>query len=209
MLELKKVSFKYDSEFILNDFSLTVKEGEIVGLLGESGSGKSTILRMIAGLETPSSGNIYFDGECITNKPVHHRGFGYIFQSFALFPHLNVYKNIAFGISGLSKNEVDQKVRSVAKTLKIDDLLKRYPHELSGGQKQRVAIGRSLVTNPRLILFDEPFSALDKDLRVELRIEIREILEKNNISAVLVSHDIDDVNTICNKVIKIKKTASN
>lgn len=204
MLELNNIDFSYDREKILDNFSLKLPSDKIIGLLGRSGSGKSTILRIIVGLEKQRKGTVVLDGQVIDDIPTHKRNIGYIFQSLALFPHLKVRDNILFGIKGEPKEIQEKRLEDVSKMLKIDDLLKRYPHELSGGQQQRVAIGRTLITEPRLILFDEPFSALDKELRIELRIEILKILKDKGIPAIVVTHDNEDVDAICDETIIIE-----
>ena len=191
MIELKNISFQYDKEtVVLNDFNLAVKKGEIIAIKGRSGQGKSTILRIIAGLENPITGEILFDGEKINNIPTSKRHVGYVFQNHALFPHLTVRKNIEFGI----RHESDRKehVLDIAKKVEIEELLDRYPHEISGGQRQRVAIARSVITKPKVLLLDEPFTALDEELKDTIRKDILRILQKFNITTILVTHDIED-----------------
>lgn len=204
MLKLTNIEFGYDNEKILSNFNLEVEDNQIMGLVGASGSGKSTILRIIAGLESQNNGHVSFNDEIIDDIPTHKRNIGYIFQSFALFPHLKVKENLEFGISKLPKDERKRKVNEISDLLRIQELLNRYPHELSGGQKQRVAIGRSLITEPKLMLLDEPFSALDKELRSILRQEIRDILKLKKIPAIIVTHDSDDVEAVCDISVKIK-----
>ena len=199
MLKIKNLNFAYDKDLVLENFNLEVKEHEIVALKGKSGSGKSTILRLIAGLEKANSGEIYIDGKETSKVETNKRKIGYVFQDFALFPHLNVYNNISFGISHLSKKEQKQRVYKYANLFEIESLLKRYPHEISGGQKQRVALARSLVTQPKLLLLDEPMSALDTELRVALRPFLREILKELKITSILVTHDKEDVEVICDR----------
>lgn len=203
MLNVNNISFGYDKNIIINNFSLNVQKGECIGIKGNSGTGKSTILRLIAGLEKVKSGKIIIDGKDVTNTPTFNRNVGYVFQSFALFPHLSVKNNILFGIKHLSKNEKQKKLNDVVNMLEIEKYLHRFPHELSGGQKQRVAIARSLVTDPKILLLDEPFSSLDSEIKEKIRIEIKNILNKVGITTILVTHDIQDSNVICDRIVEI------
>ncbi len=200
MLKLNNISFEYDKKTkILNDFNLEVFEGEIVSIKGKSGLGKSTILRLIAGLEKPNVGTIVLEGEDITKKPTHKRSIGYVFQNHALFPHLTVRKNIEYGL----KTNKKEQVAEIAKVVDIEGLLERYPHEISGGQKQRVAIARSLVTNPKILLMDEPFTGLDEELKNTVRKDIHKILTKLKITTILVTHDIQDAINLNARLITI------
>ncbi len=193
MIKLSNIEFSYDSETsILEDFDLDISEGEIVAIQGKSGVGKSTILRLIAGLETPTSGDIYLDNVCINALPVHKRAVGYVFQSNALFPHLTVKNNIAYGLYNLSKKDTEKRIKHITEKLGIEELLDRYPHEISGGQQQRVAIARTLVTQPKVLLLDEPFSALDADLKAQIQFDIKRVLHSLNITTIIVTHDIND-----------------
>jgi ABC-type Fe3+/spermidine/putrescine transport system ATPase subunit len=203
MLKIDKINFNYGNKKVLKDFSMEVREGERVALKGASGCGKSTLLRLIAGLEKPSSGNILFDNNNITNLSPYKREFGYVFQDFALFPHLNVKKNIYFGISQYKNTDKEDLLNKYSKMLHIDSLFNHYPHELSGGQKQRVALARTLVTNPKIILLDEVFSALDEGLKENVRLEILEVLEELKITTILVTHDSRDAEVLCNKIIEM------
>lgn len=203
MLKVDNISFGYDKNIIINNFYLDVKKGECIGIKGNSGTGKSTILRLIAGLEKVKSGKIIIDGKDVTNTPTFNRNVGYVFQSFALFPHLNVQNNICFGIKHLPRNERIKKLNDVVKMLEIENYLNRFPHELSGGQKQRVAIARSLVIDPKILLLDEPFSSLDSEIKEKIRLEIKDILNKIGITAILVTHDIQDSNVICDRIVEI------
>ena len=203
MLKIDKISFSYGKQKILEKFSMDIKSGDRVALKGSSGSGKSTLLRIIAGLESPESGYIYFDDKDITMLPSYKRNFGYVFQDFALFPHLSVKDNILFGVSNLEKVEQNKLLESYSKMLKIEEIIKKYPHEISGGQKQRVAIARSLITSPKIILLDEVFSALDEELKEQVRIDILEILKNLKITTILVTHDGRDAEILCDKTICI------
>jgi iron(III) transport system ATP-binding protein len=203
MLKVDNISFGYDQNLIINNFYLDVKKGECIGIKGNSGTGKSTILRLIAGLEKTMSGKIIIDGKDVTDTPTFNRNVGYVFQSFGLFPHLSVKNNILFGIKHLPKNERQKKLKNVVKMLEIDKYLDRFPHELSGGQKQRVAIARSLVLDPKVLLLDEPFSSLDSEIKEKIRVEIKTILNKVGITTILVTHDIQDSNVICDRIVEI------
>lgn len=204
MLKLNNITFSYDYNVpILTDFSLQVDEGEILAIQGKSGSGKSTILRVIAGLEKVKSGNIILDGVNINDLEVSKRGVGYVFQNHALFPHLTIRQNIEFGISTLKKSYRQHLVNDVVKLLEIEPLLNRYPHEISGGQKQRVAIARSLVTKPKVLLLDEPFTALDQELKESVRLDIYHVLKEYQITTILVTHDINDAYALNARVITL------
>lgn len=203
MLRIEKINFNYGNKNVLRNFSMEVQEGERVALRGASGCGKSTLLRLIAGLEKPSSGSILFNKNNITKVSSYKRGFGYVFQDFALFPHLNVKKNILFGISEYKSREKETLLNKYSKMLQIDSLLSHYPHELSGGQKQRVALARTLVTSPKIILLDEVFSALDEDLKENVRLEILEVLKELKIATILVTHDSRDAEVLCSKIIEM------
>lgn len=205
MLKLNNITFAYDHNVpILTDFSLQVDEGEILAIQGKSGSGKSTILRLIAGLEKIRSGDIILDGVNINDLEVSQRGVGYVFQNHALFPHLTIKQNIEFGISTLKKSYRQQTVNNVVKLLEIKSLLNRYPHEISGGQKQRVAIARSLVTKPKILLLDEPFTALDQALKESVRKDIYQVLREYQITTILVTHDINDAYALNARVMTLQ-----
>jgi ABC-type Fe3+/spermidine/putrescine transport system ATPase subunit len=205
VLKLNNITFAYDHNVpILTDFSLQVDEGEILAIQGKSGSGKSTILRLIAGLEKIRSGDIILDGVNINDLEVSQRGVGYVFQNHALFPHLTIKQNIEFGISTLKKSYRQQTVNNVVKLLEIKSLLNRYPHEISGGQKQRVAIARSLVTKPKILLLDEPFTALDQALKESVRKDIYQVLREYQITTILVTHDINDAYALNARVMTLQ-----
>jgi len=204
MIKLDNVTFEYDKQTpVLKDFNLTVEKGEIVAIQGKSGLGKSTILRLIAGLEKVNNGKIYINDICINDVPTNKRQVGYVFQNHALFPHLTVGKNIQYGLFNKSSIERKQLVEEVSKKVNINELLDRYPHEISGGQKQRVAIARSLVTKPKVLLLDEPFTGLDQELKSKIRTDIREILKTFNITTILVTHDIEDAKALGARIIHI------
>lgn len=191
MLELGNISHAYGDVASLHGVSLQVEPGEIVCLLGPSGCGKTTLLRVIAGLEADYTGTITFEGEDIRAVPVHQRNFGLMFQDFALFPHLTVRGNIAYGLKrrGLGRGDIDRRVAELVDRIGLAGLEQRDVAALSGGQKQRVALARSLAPNPRLLMLDEPLGSLDAQLRDELALELRRIIKGQRLSALYVTHD--------------------
>lgn len=197
-LKINNLTFAYNKkeEKVIKDFNLEVKKGEVAALVGASGSGKSTILRLIAGLEIPESGGIFITDQKVAADniflPPEKREVGMVFQDYALFPHLNVEKNIAFGIDNLSKNEKKSRVKELLKLVNLKGFEKRYPHQLSGGQQQRIALARTLAPGPELLLLDEPFSNLDAELKDKIRGELNEIIREIGITTILVSHDRED-----------------
>ncbi len=200
MLKLKNIEFGYSkNELVLKDFSLEVREGETLALLGSSGCGKSTILRIIAGLETPHLGTVEINQVNITSTPTNKRDIGFVFQEYALFPHMSVEKNIGYGLHHHDKT----KIKDTAEMVGIADLLHRYPHELSGGQRQRVALARAICYSPKLLLLDEPFSNLDTELKDQIRIDLKKILSETGITTILVTHDEDDANTLADKIVSL------
>ena len=194
----------------VDNFNFEIPDGQLIGLLGPSGCGKSTCLNLISGLETPTEGKIYFDGEDITDVPAESRGVGLVFQSYALYPHLTVLRNITFPLENLkgdkkmSRYEMDEKAIEAAKLVQIDKLLERKPSELSGGQQQRVAIARALVKMPRVLLLDEPLSNLDARLRLQTREEIRRIQRETGITTVFVTHDQEEAMSISDMIVVMK-----
>ena len=191
ILELKGLSKKYGASDILNDINVNIDEGEFLVLVGPSGCGKSTLLNCIAGLEPVSGGTVIIDGKDMENVSPKDRDIAMVFQSYALYPTMTVAKNITFGMSvrGVTKSLQEKKLADVAKQLQIEPLLGRRPSQLSGGQRQSVAMGRALVRDPKLFLFDEPLSNLDAKLRVEMRTEIKKLHQNLNASMVYVTHD--------------------
>ncbi|HPZ67006.1 MAG TPA: ABC transporter ATP-binding protein, partial [Defluviitoga tunisiensis] len=193
-LELKNIYKVFKSEntetVAVKDFTLKIEKGQLVTLLGPSGCGKTTTLRMIAGFETPTSGKIFLEGKDITNDPPNKRDISMVFQSYALFPHMTVKENIEFGlkIKKLPKNAIEEKVRSIISLTGLEGMENRRPDQISGGQQQRVALARSLVMEPKVLLFDEPLSNLDAKLRESMRSEIRRIQKELNITSVYVTH---------------------
>lgn len=202
LIKLEKVTVAYGKNVILKDLDLNVEEGELVSLLGPSGCGKTTTLRLIAGFLEPEEGKFIFDGEDYSNVPVHKRNFGFVFQSYALFPHLNVFDNVAFGLNlrKVDKSEINKKVMQMLEIVDLVGFEKRFPNELSGGQRQRVALARALVIEPDLLLLDEPLSNLDAKLRVKMRVEIRKIQQELGITTVYVTHDQEECFSISDKV---------
>ena len=173
-MEIRRVSKRFDGVLAVDDVSLSIRRGEIFALLGGSGSGKSTLLRMLAGFEKPSEGRIVLDGEDITQLPPYERPINMMFQSYALFPHMTVAQNIAFGLKQdkLPRAEIEARVAEMLKLVQMEAYARRKPHQLSGGQRQRVALARSLAKRPKLLLLDEPMGALDKKLRTEMQLEV-------------------------------------
>jgi putrescine transport system ATP-binding protein len=186
----------------VDDVSLSVAKGEIFALLGSSGCGKSTLLRMLAGFEAPTSGRIYLSGKDITDLPPYQRPINMMFQSYALFPHLNVWDNVAFGLrrDGMSGDELAERVESKLKLVQLSKFAKRKPHQLSGGQQQRVALARSLAKRPQLLLLDEPLGALDKKLRESTQLELVNIIEEVGVTCVLVTHDQEEAMTMASRI---------
>ncbi len=202
LLRLENLSKRYQDFSAVTNVSLEISQGEFFGLLGASGSGKTTLLRMIAGLDAPDEGEIIFAGQNIKNLAPEKRDFGMVFQNYALFPHLDVFENVAFGLKArkFTKNSVKRKVAEVLDLIKLSGFEKRRIDELSGGQQQRVAIARAIAIAPQLLLFDEPLSNLDVTLREETRGEIKELVEKLNLTAIYVTHDQDETFALCDRV---------
>ena len=203
-LILDNVTVKYDALAAVSDATFSLAEGEIGCLLGPSGCGKTTLLRAIAGFEPLTSGTISLHGEHISTakqtQAPEERAVGMVFQDFALFPHLNVRDNIAFGLNKLSSSEKTQRVLEMLDLVSLVSVVERFPHELSGGQQQRVALARALAPNPQILLLDEPFSNLDAELRTQLAAEIRILLKKNKVTALLVTHDQDEAFAMADKI---------
>jgi iron(III) transport system ATP-binding protein len=199
----KVFNTKMESTVAVKDFSLTVEKGELVTLLGPSGCGKTTTLRMIAGFEVPTSGRIILEGKDVTNVPPNKRDISMMFQSYALFPHMTVRENIEFGlkIKRMPKKEIKQKVEPLIKLVGLKGMEDRRPDQISGGQQQRIALVRSLVMEPAVLLFDEPLSNLDAKLRETMRLEIRRIQKKLNITSVYVTHDQVEAMSISDRIV--------
>ena len=202
-IELKNIEKSFGTNKVIDKFNIQINHGEFIVLVGPSGCGKSTLLRMISGLESVDEGEIHLDKKIINNLIPSKRGIAMVFQSYALYPHMNVYENMSFGLKNekLDKNEIDKKVKDAAKTLQIEDLLERKPRQLSGGQRQRVAIGRAITRNPKLFLFDEPLSNLDAALRSEMRVEISKLHKKLSTNMIYVTHDQVEAMTLADKIV--------
>jgi ABC-type Fe3+/spermidine/putrescine transport system ATPase subunit len=201
-LSLQNISKRYGEQRAVADLSLDIERKEFFGLLGPSGCGKTTTLRMLAGLETPDGGRIEFDGRDITDLSPERRGFGMVFQNYALFPHLNVFENVAFGLRARKKQkaEITERVRDALALVQLPNFERRPVTELSGGQQQRVAIARAISIEPALLLFDEPLSNLDVALREETRGELRELVTKLGLTAVYVTHDQEEAFALCDRI---------
>jgi putrescine transport system ATP-binding protein len=201
-LRIEHLTKDFDGYKAVNDVSLDIAKGEIFALLGSSGCGKSTLLRMLAGFETPSSGRIVLAGQDLASLPPFQRPMNMMFQSYALFPHLTVWDNIAFGLrrDGLPKAQVADRVEAMLKLVQLGKFAKRKPHQLSGGQQQRVALARSLAKQPQLLLLDEPLGALDKKLREETQIELVNIIEQVGVTCVMVTHDQEEAMTMASRI---------
>lgn len=203
-VSIRDLTKSYDGkQNVLAGLNLDIRDGEFCVLVGPSGCGKSTLLRMLCGLEDISGGELAIGGDVVNHLPPAKRGIAMVFQSYALYPHMNVYKNMAFGlkIAGSDKADIDERIRHAAAILKIDHLLDRLPRELSGGQRQRVAIGRAIVRKPRLFLFDEPLSNLDAALRVQTRLEIAKLHKQLAATIVYVTHDQVEAMTLGDKIV--------
>jgi multiple sugar transport system ATP-binding protein len=202
-ITLEHVNKSFGTAAVIPDASLEIKDGEFVVFVGPSGCGKSTLLRLIAGLEDTTSGIIKLDGQDVTDKGPAHRGLAMVFQSYALYPHMTVYNNIAFPLkmAGMDKAAIDVKVQEAARVLNLGAYLDRRPRALSGGQRQRVAIGRAIVRQPKAFLFDEPLSNLDAALRVNMRLEISELHQQLKTTMVYVTHDQVEAMTMADKIV--------
>ena len=207
LLELKNITAGYDQNIILKDFNISVEKGEFVSLLGSSGCGKTTCLRLIAGFSEPMGGQIIFNGQDYTKVPLHKRNFGFVFQSYALFPHLTVFDNVAFGLKmrKMDKETIRKEVLHMLKVVDLEGFENRFPREMSGGQRQRVALARALVIKPDLLMFDEPLSNLDAKLRVKMRVEIRKLQQELGFTAIYVTHDQEECFAISDKVAIMNK----
>ena len=202
-LKISHLEKSFGPNRVVKDFSLDIAQGEFVSLLGPSGCGKTTVLRMVAGFEAPSTGGIQIDGQDVTNLRPNQRNIGMVFQAYALFPNLTVAQNVAFGmkVKGVARAESDARVTEMLRLIGLSDLGARYPFQLSGGQQQRVALARALAVRPRVLLLDEPLSALDAKIRVSLRTEIREIQRELGITTVFVTHDQEEAMSMSDRIV--------
>lgn len=205
LLTLNNLSKSYDGVTVLNDISLSIKDAEIVSILGSSGSGKTTLLNLILGLIQPDSGSIIFDDEDITLVPMERRGFNIVFQDYALFPNLTAYKNIVYGLRNYPDRSTAEEVKSLIQLLGLEEHLDKKIDKLSGGQKQRVALARTLVMKPRILLLDEPLSALDGVIKESIKEQIVKIAKGFNLTTIIVTHDPEEALTISDKVLIINQ----
>jgi putative spermidine/putrescine transport system ATP-binding protein len=208
-LELQHLNKSFDGVTAVHDFDLTVDKGEFVSLLGPSGCGKTTTLRMIVGFESPDSGFVRLGGEAMNELPPHRRGMGMVFQMYALFPNMTAWGNIAYGlrVAGLPRSDIEERVTEMLELVNLSEAAQKYPTELSGGQQQRVALARALAIRPRVLLLDEPLSALDAVVRVSLRQEIRRIQSALGITTVYVTHDQEEALSISDRVVVMQRGA--
>lgn len=207
LLHLENISAGYGENIILKHFHLSVEKGKLVSLLGPSGCGKTTTLRLIGGFSEPVEGKIMFDGHDYTKLPAHKRNFGFVFQSYALFPNMTIFDNVAFGLKmrKIGKDEIQRSVPKILETVDLKGYENRFPKELSGGQRQRVALARALVIQPSLLLMDEPLSNLDAKLRIKMRVEIRRIQQQLGITTIYVTHDQEECFAISDEVAIMNK----
>jgi len=205
MLELRQISQRYHHQPLLQELNLRVGAGEIVAILGPSGSGKSTLLKIVAGLQTPDAGSVWFEGVDLTPVPPQRRGFALMFQDFALFPHLNVLDNVAFGLieQRVPKRQAREQSAQMLAVFGLTALERRRVWNLSGGEQQRVALARALISQPRAMLLDEPFSALDTDLRVALRDEFRACIQAAGMATLLVTHDEQEARAMASRAVRL------
>lgn len=201
-LRIESVRKEFDGFVAVDDVTLSIRQGEIFALLGASGCGKSTLLRVLAGFEQPSRGTVTLDGAVLNDVPPYQRPVNMMFQSYALFPHMSVEQNVAFGLKqdGLPKDEIRDKVARMLSLVHMETMARRKPHQLSGGQQQRVALARSLAKSPKLLLLDEPMGALDKKLRGEMQLEVVNIIERLGVTCVMVTHDQEEAMTMAHRI---------
>jgi sulfate transport system ATP-binding protein len=206
-IEVKNLNKRFGATLACDNLSLDVPAGELVALLGPSGCGKTTLLRIIAGLEVPDSGHVLFHGEDSTHADVRERNVGFVFQHYALFGHMSIFENVAFGLrvrpkdTRPSDSEIKRKVMELLKLVQLDWLAERYPHQLSGGQRQRIALARALAVEPQVLLLDEPFGALDAKVRKELRRWLRRLHDEVHVTSVFVTHDQDEAMEVADRVV--------
>jgi len=205
-LELSDIRKSFGSVDVIHGIDLQIEEGEFVVFVGPSGCGKSTLLRLIAGLDDPTSGDIELQGKRVNTVPASERGLSMVFQSYALYPHMSVRQNLSFGLENMrmDRAEIDRRVNDAAELLQIDQLMTRRPGQLSGGQRQRVAIGRAIVREPIIFLFDEPLSNLDAELRLQMRVEISNLHAQLGNTMIYVTHDQIEAMTMANRIVVLR-----
>lgn len=209
-VEVEGLSFAYTREEpVLKDVSFSMEKGEVLAVLGPSGSGKSTLLRLLSGLDMPNEGTIKVNGAVFASKnryvPAEKRKIGMVFQDYALFPHMDLQKNIAYGLKHLRKDEREDRIEEMLSLIDMENKKRSFLHELSGGQQQRAALARALAPNPKLMLLDEPFSNLDADLKGRIRDELRSIIKKTSMTSIVVTHDIDDACAIADRIVVMEE----
>lgn len=210
-IEIENIGKQFGDFTALKDVTLSIPSGELVALLGPSGSGKTTLLRIIAGLETPNMGRILFNGEDTTESHVRERKVGFVFQHYALFKHMTVFDNVAFGLTVRPKNtrpskaEISDKVHELLRLVQLEGMAKRYPAQLSGGQRQRIALARALAVEPQVLLLDEPFGALDAQVRAELRRWLRKLHDEIHVTSVFVTHDQEEALEVADRIVVMNK----
>ncbi len=206
-IEVRNLNKRFGATVVCDDINLDIPAGELVALLGPSGSGKTSLLRIIAGLEVPDSGSVHFHGEDATGTDVRNRNVGFVFQHYALFGHMTIFENVAFGLrvrpkaTRPSEAEIKSKVMQLLKLVQLDWIADRYPHQLSGGQRQRIALARALAVEPKVLLLDEPFGALDAKVRKELRRWLRRLHDEMHVTSVFVTHDQDEAMEVADRVV--------
>jgi len=206
-IEIRNLNKRFGATVVCDNLNLDIPAGELVALLGPSGSGKTTLLRIIAGLEVPDSGHVLFHGEDATNTTVRERNVGFVFQHYALFNHMTIFENVAFGLRVRPKDrrpaerEIKSKVTELLKLVQLDWVADRYPHQLSGGQRQRIALARALAVEPKVLLLDEPFGALDAKVRKELRRWLRRLHDEMHVTSVFVTHDQDEAMEVADRIV--------
>jgi len=206
-IEIRNLNKRFGATVVCDDLNLDIPAGELVALLGPSGSGKTTLLRIIAGLEVPDSGEVLFHGEDATYTTVRERNVGFVFQHYALFNHMTIFENVAFGLRVRPKarrpsdKEIRAKVTELLKLVQLDWVAERYPHQLSGGQRQRIALARALAVEPKVLLLDEPFGALDAKVRKELRRWLRRLHDEMHVTSVFVTHDQDEAMEVADRIV--------
>ena len=210
-IEIRKIDKRFGPTVVCDKLDLDIPAGELVALLGPSGSGKTTLLRIIAGLEVPDSGHVLFHGEDATHTTVRERNVGFVFQHYALFNHMTIFENVAFGLRVRPKStrpaerEIQAKVTELLKLVQLDWVADRYPHQLSGGQRQRIALARSLAVEPKVLLLDEPFGALDAKVRKELRRWLRRLHDEMHVTSVFVTHDQEEALEVADRVVVLNE----